>query len=182
MGRKKQEINPVPGRRLKKLLRCFHIQQKKFAEQIGYTEQHLSLIITGQRNLTMDAAQKIAKLMNVRVEWLMGLDNYMTQHDIDVLPQLNIINYRIGLRSAIELLMKSVGYQIIEHPKDIERKVQIAVTYDGCFLDPMDLEYTISKDGCEVIKLSDSEFFSFSTEIADFLEFKLDKLLKKKEK
>lgn len=181
MGNKKKEINAESGKRLKKLITTYGIPQKMFAEMIGYTEQHLSLIVTGKRSLTIEAAKRIAKMMNVRVEWLMGLDDYMTQHDVDVSPQIDGMNRRKDVCGAMELLARVVGYKISEQPNDGERAFQILANSDGCYIEEVGDKYCISKNGSKPVRLNYNEFLLLSKEIADFAEFKLNKLLKERE-
>lgn len=181
MGNKKKEVNVESGKRLKKLIATYSIPQKVFAEMIGYTEQHLSLIVTGKRSLTIEAAKRIAQMMNVRVEWLMGLDDYMTQHDVDVSPQLDGMNRRKDICGAMELLARVVGYEISKLSNDGEKAFQILANSDGCYIEEVGAEYCISKKGNKSVKLKYDEFLQLSKEIADFTEFKLNKVLKEVE-
>lgn len=176
MGTKKKEINPEPGRRLKELIKASGIPQKKFAEIIGYTEQHLSLIVTGNRNLTIEAAKNIAQMMNVRVEWLMGLDNYMTQHDIDVVPLVHEMDVRNGSRGAMQILANLAGYEIATENHSGKRCYSVVLNSNGCRLEQMDLVYIISKGGKEIGRCNDSRYHALAKEVAEFAEFKLQKL------
>lgn len=68
--------------RVKKVLGSLGMTQKEFAAEFGYTEQHVSYIIRGKRNLTVEAAQKISqKYPRFRFEWLLGYDDFETEHD-----------------------------------------------------------------------------------------------------
>ena len=79
MARKRLEINKDSGNRLRQLLQENGLTQQFFAEQVGYTEQHVSLLVTGKRRLTPEAATQITKMFPpVRFEWLMGFDDYKT--------------------------------------------------------------------------------------------------------
>ena len=59
MGRKKREINPESGKRLKQWLKEQNITAKRLSERINYTPQYLSDIITGKASLTPDLARII---------------------------------------------------------------------------------------------------------------------------
>lgn len=84
MGRKKVEINPIRGERLGKLLKKYGVEQKDFADEMGYSEEHISYIINGKRNLTQDAAEKIVeKFPGTRIGWLLGYEDFET----DILEQ-----------------------------------------------------------------------------------------------
>ena len=83
MARKREDINPVCGRNLKVLLSDNKMTQKELAKELHYTEQHLSLIINGNRRLTVEAAKKIATLFpGTRYEWLMGYDDFRSDSEL----------------------------------------------------------------------------------------------------
>lgn len=81
MSRKKEDINPASGVRLKSLLAAKGMTQKEFAGKFNYTEQHVSQIVKGKRRLTPEAAHKIADEFFCRYEWLMGYDDFETVND-----------------------------------------------------------------------------------------------------
>lgn len=81
MPRKKVEINPECGLRLKWLLRESGIKQIELAKKLNYEPQHVSSIITGKKRLTPETAYKIANMFQIRAEWLLCQDDYRTQED-----------------------------------------------------------------------------------------------------
>lgn len=78
MPRKKVEINPECGLRLKWLLRESGIKQIELARKLNYEPQHVSSIITGRKRLTPETAYQIANMFHVRAEWLLCQDDYRT--------------------------------------------------------------------------------------------------------
>ena len=46
------------------------MSQEKFAKEIGLTKNFISLVETGQRNLSTQSIKLICQLFNVDVEWL----------------------------------------------------------------------------------------------------------------
>lgn len=75
----KKEINPNTGIRLKELIKDLKMTQGEFGERIGLESQQISCIVRGVRRLTEDNARRIAELFPpVRMEWLMGWDDYKT--------------------------------------------------------------------------------------------------------
>lgn len=78
MPRKKVEINPECGLRLKWLLRENGIKQIELARKLNYEPQHVSSIITGRKRLTSETAYQIANMFHVRAEWLLCQDDYRT--------------------------------------------------------------------------------------------------------
>ena len=71
MPRKKVEVNPECGLRLKWLLRERGIKQIELAKKLNYEPQHVSSIITGKKRLTPETAYQIADMFRVRAEWLL---------------------------------------------------------------------------------------------------------------
>ncbi len=83
MSRKKEEINPESGNRLKSLLSSNGITQKELATKLGYTEQHISLVIRGKRRLPGEMATRIIKELfpSCRYQWLMCMDDFETEDE-----------------------------------------------------------------------------------------------------
>lgn len=83
MSRNHVEINPECGRRLKELLILKGVTQLDLAEKLSYKPQHISNIVCGKRSLTLDIAHRIKSEIfpAVRVEWLLCIDDFMTEED-----------------------------------------------------------------------------------------------------
>lgn len=81
MPRKRIEINPESGLRLKRLLRENGIKQVELAKKLNYEPQHVSSIITGKKRLTPETAYQLANMFRVRSEWLLCKDDYRTQEE-----------------------------------------------------------------------------------------------------
>lgn len=177
MARKRSEVNAIRGKRLGELLSWHGIDQKDFAEKIGYTKEHISYIINGHRNLTIDAAEKIVKIFpDIRIEWLMGYDDYRTQIDVDAAPLVHEMDVRKGSRGAMQILSKLAGYEITTENHSGERHYRVALNSDGCSLEQVDLVYIISKGGKEIARCDDSRYHALAKEVAEFAEFKMQKL------
>jgi transcriptional regulator with XRE-family HTH domain len=66
MGNNKQQ-----SERFSQLIEALNISQVVMAELIGYSQEYVSQIASGKRNLTRPVLQNIAnKLPNVNLEWL----------------------------------------------------------------------------------------------------------------
>jgi len=76
----KKEINPKTGKRLQELIKGLKMTQGDFGERIGLGSRQISCIVRGERRLTEDNARRIAELFPpVRMEWLMGWDDFKTE-------------------------------------------------------------------------------------------------------
>lgn len=85
MPRKKVPINPEKGKRLKEIIVLSGLSQKKVAEMAHFAPQHLSNIICGKRNLTLEMAQDIkrAAIPSMRFQYVMCLDDFRTEEEKD---------------------------------------------------------------------------------------------------
>ena len=87
MPRKKIEVNPECGGRLRELLRESDIKQKELAKKLNYDPRHISNIITGKKRLTPETSYQIADMFHVRAEWLLCQDDYKTQEEKEAASQ-----------------------------------------------------------------------------------------------
>lgn len=86
MSRKRIEIDPECGRRLKELLIENKMTQIELSKRLNCEAQHISNIVRGKRNLTLDMAQRIVGEVFpgcVLIEWLLHLSDFKTQADKD---------------------------------------------------------------------------------------------------
>lgn len=74
----KRKLNPEQGKRLNECLKKRRLTQKELAEKSGYTPQYISNIIVGKKNMSEDSAKVFSKILNVRKEYLLCDDNFMT--------------------------------------------------------------------------------------------------------
>lgn len=85
MPRKKVIIDPQKGKRLKEIVALSGLSQKKVAEIAHLAPQHLSNIICGKRNLTLDIAQliKATTIPSMRIQYVMCMDDFKTEEEKD---------------------------------------------------------------------------------------------------
>ena len=74
------ELNKKCGNRLRAALKAKNIMQKEFAKKDGvnFTEQYISEICNGKKYIGTENAHNFAKILNIRPEYLLGIDEYMT--------------------------------------------------------------------------------------------------------
>lgn len=177
MSRKKVEINPIRGERLKMLLIENGVDQKELAEKIGYTKEHISYIINGRRNLTEDAAQAIIKLFpGTRIEWLMGYDEFKTNHEKNWKPFVDLINNGRDesdrLTRGLAYFLSLSDYKIIyndENPTTLEK-----------FIEKHTKKIAILKHGEREVYLSPFDLNDLEYEILGYIELRLKFLLEEK--
>lgn len=106
MPKPDKNLTKERGGRVKQLLHEHNIRQIELADKISVTPEHLNAILNGKRTLTLEHAQSIAKLFNVRFEWIMCFDDFKTEHE-RISAALNGPSDRQAL---IERLIKIHGY------------------------------------------------------------------------
>ena len=116
MTKKKGEINPICGERLKTIIKDEKISQKVFAKHICCSPEHLSAIINGKKRLTEETAREVVKIFpEYRLEWLLGFDECKTARDIwkkhcrETDEKINIEHKRI---KAFTAYLYSLGFEI----------------------------------------------------------------------
>lgn len=78
---KKVKINPKTSIRIKEFLNDSGLNQQELANLIFCSPQHISRIVQGHCGLSRDTAEEIAKHYSIRVEYLLGEDDYKTEED-----------------------------------------------------------------------------------------------------
>jgi len=60
-----------PGEIIQKLRKKHAMTQKELAERLGFSESYISYIEKGERNMSINDLQKIAKLFSVNMDYLL---------------------------------------------------------------------------------------------------------------
>lgn len=172
MGRKHTKINAIRGERLKALLEEKGIDQKVFAEKIGYTPEHISYIINGKRNLTQDAAEGIVKIFpEIRVGWLLGYDDYETDDDLLRATAKENLGTVLAINDLLQFAARYIGYKI---DSTLEIEPKMFQSYD-----PNEIQGYLIKDNTRIaITSADVDFLA--NEVVRFAIFALEGLIYKK--
>ena len=73
-----EELNIICGDRLRKCIEKRNMKQKDVAAAAHFTEQHISNIVKGKCKLTTDTARALSDVLNVRMEYLLCEDDFIT--------------------------------------------------------------------------------------------------------
>ncbi len=167
MSRKPVKINPKSGERLNQWLKHIKMTQLALAEKTGYSQQLISGIITGKKNLTFDAAKLISEktqgkeivggVEKVRPEWLMCLDDYMTHQEMIHSKETIIDNAIHAVDTLINEVLEKRGYS-----KETLNE---------------DATFTFSK-GDETTRVPYSELRTLRTEIKHYSEYVTEKFIR----
>lgn len=68
-------MNNIIGKRIKKLRQEKNIKQKEIAQELSCMREVVSYYENGQRNISVTALIKLAKLFNVSSDYLLGLSD-----------------------------------------------------------------------------------------------------------
>ncbi len=117
MGRKKVEVNPERGKRLKKLIDESGETQVSVAKILNISPVHLNNILNSERkNLTEDLAYAAAQHFSspdkhININWLLGFERWETIEERNRDLNAAIKNHYKPLELA-EMLISSNGYKI----------------------------------------------------------------------
>lgn len=125
MAKARVEINPKSAERLKHFCESKNINQSELARIIDVTPKTISAIATQKTAMSANIAYLIkAKFNDIRVEWLMGQDEYMTESDYRLAPQLDALEEKIRAIKAAGEFLESIGYRFVPHESNKLRNNQ----------------------------------------------------------
>ena len=171
MSRKKTEINPIRAERVKKLIEREKISQVDFASRIFQTQQNVSRIINLKTALTEETAHDIISAFpKYRIEWLLGYDDDMTDGDHFMSTIETGRKEAEILENALFGLARLSGFTIAPTKTYPDRSVESIVSAIKTGL-------TFSRDG-KSVSFSLAELNDFENEICDYVEMRLNRMLK----
>ena len=190
-GRPKKQVNTVSANRLgiilDELKEQYGISQTDFAGQINMAQQNVSKLRNGKVVLSKEHAESITSAFpDYRAEWLLGLDDFKTREDYqdhlekDSRTALGqAISERRSLRLGFLHLARLNGYTVIEG-------LSALLNNTGSGIPAEDDRETINnswyvRQNDKWARLSRDEMSRLQNEIADFVDFKLGRLLKERE-
>lgn len=189
MARKRQQINPESGKRLKKWMDYIGITSQSLCTAINYTPQYISDIVTGKKRLTPDLAILISNIScsfvhkrtgsritlgvrdRVRAAYLLLEDDFMTEGDRFDSGAEN----RTNRKGLLECLLKLHFYEI----KDVTDTMPIEYDEEGRGF--RQLTYALVSPRGSVRIFSNAQLSEFLSKLDDSIEmqcaFQFRKLL-----
>ena len=169
MAKQIDKSTQSPGERVRLVMKEHHCTQEHLAEQVGCVSNLISMIVTGKRNLSLKMAKKIAKVFNVRPEWLLGLDDFKTVRDRQqsIMQEANLITGATHI--IIEYAAETMGYSLEMGGQD--------GTSSGSD-DP--ICYYLTKEGNTILPISLDEYAHIGIEAIRYIGFLFEGLLRKK--
>ena len=106
---KQEELNKLVGERLRKCIKEKNIKQSELASLSNFTEQHISKLVKGKSKLTTETARILARILEVRIEYLLYEDDFKTEFDRFSLYLKNIEDIHVNICNLLE----SKGYRLV---------------------------------------------------------------------
>ncbi len=190
MARKKQEINPECGKRLKSWLDFAGLTAQTLCKAINYTPQYMSDVITGKKRLPPDLAKTISNMPSfyvdgsseikinlpqdkrVRKEYLLCEDEYMTElHELAAYEKRSIARVS-GVTSVIE----SHGYSVetLDTSRQNVKEYNMIMSLSG--REEVDGVVKIKAPNGKDLFLPYKQWVLFEDEISQYIKFKTESL------
>ena len=182
MGRKAIEINPQMGKRLTEWLDDVNITQATLADRTGYTQQYISSIVTGKKNMSVEFARLVSEKIKkpffniygdeigsdqVRPQWLLCLDDNKTFEDwanaiSDERERVFNSEWSILDRAARKQGMKIIlNHPFSERPSYFD---QLNWQKDRC-------SYSILKGNTSIKEFSVHDFIKLTQQLEKYAEY-----------
>ena len=173
--KKKQIINPLPGKRLKQLLNETRTTQKQLSAKIFLSQQTISQIVTGAASLTPSNAQRIVELFpDYSIEWLLGLSDYKNQREKNIENLKKILHDGDLLETGFCTLASLKGFEI---SNPYERMPKILPVEE--MMKQFKEGYSISNIQGDTCFISVEEMNHLQNDVCDYIEYRLNRWMKK---
>jgi transcriptional regulator with XRE-family HTH domain len=180
-GRPTVEINPKQGKRLKELCIEEEITQAQLGREINYSQQTISKIVQGKAPLQPYIAEQIIeKFPSYRREWLLGLDDWKTEEEM----QEAIFRIAWGESEKEEDIfadfMFCLGFKFVPNPIPqwkCEQDEQNACDFSEWMANPKSCNITNTKNVIAQCSLEDKN--QLKNDIEDFARAWINRLCEK---
>ena len=75
MSGRKKEINPIIGKRIKQARESIQMEQQELAKRMDLTKSAVCKVESGAVDVNLSSLQNYAKILNVSINYLLGIDN-----------------------------------------------------------------------------------------------------------
>ena len=166
------------GERLKNLLKDSGLTQVALAEMVDTSDKYISQVVTGRKQLGMKTAQKIAKVLNVKYEYLLGEINFPTDKEANSYHQEIFEEQRLTTQTLLASSLRVLPMEPLDGKPWGSRQPETVIIKDTRY-DEDDSPDTLDKD----FVCSYEDFSTFNAEldatIRDIIRGKVNRFLKK---
>jgi hypothetical protein len=137
-----KEIDPLPAKRLKELMKTYKKRAVDIHRTTGISEKHISNIVTLNKPMTRQTAEKILTAFpGVRLAWLLGYSDRMTEEAVfraefsSMIEELNSgAKTQKTIQDSFRLLLSLYGFPL-EGP----------INWNGTLITPIELDFLADK-------------------------------------
>lgn len=143
------------------------------------TQQQITYLEKGKRKLSYDMAYLIAKKLGVRVEYLMGEDDFRTEKDVMANYYKESLDYHTNLDFKFEDFLKALEIEVVA--VEFEKKYRKTITVDDKLIDTdkpsysQIVNYTIKTPTGEK-QISEEEYLRFKDQVCEYTIFLAERL------
>lgn len=176
MGRRCKDVFPAQGSRLKEARKRAALTQQDLAARLNFSWQTISAYENNRREIDRATAGRIAQACGVRVAWLMGADNYMTENDAYYAEYEKSLEDGDDFEAAMSALLRlhgfriALGNQFVFSPGDAVAHIP----------EDNDIAYNVYSGEELLFQCTPAERMSVFQDVYDFLEFSIQKLGRKR--
>lgn len=180
MQNQTSELKVISALHLKRLLVETGVGKKELANKIGRSAQAISALVNGKSLMS----ERTAKLINgiypdYSVEWLTGRAEYPNAH-AEAVAVINQTKHESALlEEGFRCLGELMGYTVTKDYASLFESSGHSVTDEAAF-SAINKGWLVCRNGKRA-RLSIDEMSRLQNEIADFVDFKLGRLLKEQE-
>lgn len=174
------------GERLRKLLKASNLTQVALAERVDTSDKYISQIVTGNKQLGPKTARKIAKVLKVNYEYLLGETDYPTEEEASYYSQETFYRQALTERTILASSLRILPMEPLDGEPWGSRLPTIVILKDTRSVDDDHENESIYKDNESYYKdfvCSYDDFTKFADElnatIKDIVWGKVDRFLKK---
>lgn len=180
MANSTPELKAISANHLKQLLNETGTKKKELANQIGRSAQAISALVSGKSMMTKRTAELInEKYPDYSVEWLTGHAEYPNAH-AEAVAVINQAKHESALlEEGFRCLGELMGYTVTKDYASLFESSGHSITVEAAF-SAIKKGWLVCRNGKRA-RLSIDEMNRLQNEIADFVDFKLGRLLKEQE-
>jgi plasmid maintenance system antidote protein VapI len=166
MPYKRETINPISGQRLKEELKNNGYTHAAFGDLVNLDTKVIGFLCQGKRRITEKRAEEFSKILGVRPEYLLGLDDYRTR-DREWLKTST--SAEAAKQAFFEYCLSFWKYEIAGSTPIYEEDDNGDQVVIG-------MNYRIKKPSGDMIETTDKILRQLENEILDFTLFKIQSL------
>ncbi|WP_434309219.1 helix-turn-helix transcriptional regulator [Hominifimenecus sp. rT4P-3] len=174
MGKKQK--NMIPATRLRELREKAELSQSDLARLSNYTPQTISYYETGNRRITYEAARIFSTIFKVRIEYIMGEDDFPDEESLDKQFFTDAFLKDFAFETLLKMLSVSIsdGYiNMQEFPSFKKSKEPVELSDMKESVEQLQRLW-LYENKC--ITVTEKEFYDLRDDVLDYLQYRLDRI------